>query len=229
MRVLTLSERRVLDRIELEHMAHAGSDNGKLPVTYADFEKWGVRRDSIAGAIRALEALGIIETTRRGYAGAADMRTPSHYRLTFFHAHNAGRADATGTHEYMKITDIEKARVIAGRARKASDRRNVDRGKIQSATPQKEAVSPHNLRVETENPRPANCGSHGSPPNCGVLSISREVTGESGRPVKRALDGAVACRRPADRPELRSKVRRRIFDTPSQTAPKIAESNEAEP
>ena len=60
MRVLTLSERRALDRLELEHMDHGGAENGKLPVTYADLEKWGVRPDSIAGAIRALEALGLI-------------------------------------------------------------------------------------------------------------------------------------------------------------------------
>ena len=41
-------------------MDHGGAENGKLPVTYADLEKWGVRPDSIAGAIRALEALGLI-------------------------------------------------------------------------------------------------------------------------------------------------------------------------
>jgi hypothetical protein len=58
MRVLSLAERRALDRIELEHMAHGGAENGRLPVTYVDFKKWGVRPDSIAGAIRALEALG---------------------------------------------------------------------------------------------------------------------------------------------------------------------------
>jgi hypothetical protein len=53
MRVLSLVERRALDRIE-----HGGAENGRLPVTYVDFKKWGVRPDSIAGAIRALEALG---------------------------------------------------------------------------------------------------------------------------------------------------------------------------
>ena len=48
MRVLSLIEHRVLARIELEHMDHGGCENGKLPVTYTDFEKWGVRADSIA-------------------------------------------------------------------------------------------------------------------------------------------------------------------------------------
>ena len=93
MRVLSLAERRALDRIELELMAHGGAENGRLPVTYIDFKKWGVRPDSIAGTIRALEALGLIEITRHGYAGAAEKRAPSLYRLTSVCAWNAGRAD----------------------------------------------------------------------------------------------------------------------------------------
>lgn len=184
MRVLSLSERRALDRIEIEHMDHGGAENGKLPVTYADFEKWGVRPDSIAGAIRALEALGLIEVTRHGYAAAAEKRAPSLYRLTYLPAWNAGCADETGTHEYQKIKTVEEAGPIAVKARKASDLRNVDRAKIQNATPQIEAISPHKLRAETKNPRPTNSGLHGSPPNRGVLSISREDTGQS-RPLAR--------------------------------------------
>ena len=41
MRVLTLAERRALDRIEIEYAHHGGADNGKLPITYADFERFG--------------------------------------------------------------------------------------------------------------------------------------------------------------------------------------------
>ena len=165
-------------------MDHGGAENGKLPVTYSDFEKWGVRADSIAGAIRALEALGLIDITRHGYAGAAEKRAPSLYRLTYLGASNAGRADATGTHEYQKIKTVEEAELVAEKARKASDPRNVDRGKMQNATPQIGKNSPHKLRAETKNPRPTNSGLHGSPPNRGVLSISREDTGQS-RPLAR--------------------------------------------
>jgi hypothetical protein len=50
--------RRILDRLEVEHMQHGGADNGHLPCTYADFEKAGVRRKSIALAIRQCVALG---------------------------------------------------------------------------------------------------------------------------------------------------------------------------
>jgi hypothetical protein len=129
MRALRLVEHRVLARIELEHMDHGGCENGKLPVTYADFEKWGVRADSIAGAIRALAALGLIEITRHGYAGAAERREPNLYRLTYIPSWNAGRADESGTHEYLKIKAVDEAQKVAKRARKAIDERNSARAK----------------------------------------------------------------------------------------------------
>ena len=33
--VLSLTGRRILDRLEIEHAAHGGRDNGKLPVTFS--------------------------------------------------------------------------------------------------------------------------------------------------------------------------------------------------
>jgi len=77
MRVLSLAAHQALMRIEVEHMSHGGVENGKLPVTYRQLEKWGVRRHSVASGVRELVALGIIEITRRGYSGAADMPLPA--------------------------------------------------------------------------------------------------------------------------------------------------------
>jgi hypothetical protein len=156
MRVLSLAERRALDRIEIEHMGHGGAENGKLPVTYIDFEKWGVRPDSIAGALRVLEALGLIEITRHGYAGAAAKRAPNLYRLTYVGAYDAGKTDATGTHEYQRIKSVEDAKYLATQARSAPDARNSARAKIYFTTPQNVAVPPHKLRGETDKFRPAN-------------------------------------------------------------------------
>src|SRR5271167_4409548 len=76
MRVLSLAGHQLLMRIEVEHLSHGGAENGRLPVTYLQFEEWGVRRHSVAGAIRELVALGIIEITRHGYSGAGDVRAP---------------------------------------------------------------------------------------------------------------------------------------------------------
>jgi hypothetical protein len=48
-----VNERRVVERLMLEHMAHAGTENGNLVVTYRDFEAYGVRYKSIKTAIAA--------------------------------------------------------------------------------------------------------------------------------------------------------------------------------
>jgi hypothetical protein len=58
--------RRVLDRLELEHLRHGGAENGKLKCTYSDFQKAGIRRASVALAIRECAGLGFIEITQRG-------------------------------------------------------------------------------------------------------------------------------------------------------------------
>ena len=81
-RVLSLSERRCLDRLEIELASYGGTDNGKLPCTFDDFERYGVRRHSIAPSLRALAALGFIEVTEEGRAGNADWRRPTQFRLT---------------------------------------------------------------------------------------------------------------------------------------------------
>ena len=43
-RVLSLSARRVLDRLEIELGHHGGTGNGDLPVTYDQFQEFGLGR-----------------------------------------------------------------------------------------------------------------------------------------------------------------------------------------
>ena len=90
--VLSLSARRVLDRIEIEHADHGGNDNGRLPVTYDDFERDGIHRHAIGPAIRETVALGFAEITERGRAGNAEFRSPHKFRLTYFRVGRAGSA-----------------------------------------------------------------------------------------------------------------------------------------
>jgi hypothetical protein len=172
MRVLSLAARRTLDRIELEHLEHGGAENGKLPVTYRQLEEWGVRRHTVASAIRELEALGLIRITRRGYSGAAELRSPTLYELTFRPAWNA-RGD--GTHEYRQIATVEEAETLAQRARKEADPRNVRRGQIQNATPRSVHISPHEKGGETAKSRPTKRGVQAHPTKRGAPSISRDV------------------------------------------------------
>ena len=92
--------RRILDRIEIEHAEHGGKDNGRLPCTYDDFARWGIRRKSIADGLRELEAFGFIEIVQRGRMAAAGFHIPSHYRLTYLHTKTARPSD-----EWAKVTD----------------------------------------------------------------------------------------------------------------------------
>jgi hypothetical protein len=80
------SARRLLDRLELEFMRCGRTRNGALICTYDDFHKAGIRRASIALAIRQCVALGFLEVTEPGRRSAAGMKFPSRYRLTYSHA-----------------------------------------------------------------------------------------------------------------------------------------------
>jgi hypothetical protein len=141
MRILSLAERRALDRIEIEYAHHGGADNGKLPITYMDFERFGMHPNVVAPSLRALAALGFIEVTRKGYGGAAEKRAPSLYRLTYRPAWNATRRDGDGTHEYLAIKTVEEAAAIAMAARRNCDPRNVERAKARQKNSKRH---PHN-------------------------------------------------------------------------------------
>jgi hypothetical protein len=80
-RGLGSAELYVLSRLEGEHMGHRGKDNGRLICTYDDFEAYGIRRPSIAPALRKLQSRGLIAITQRGRRDA--MHNPHHYRLTY--------------------------------------------------------------------------------------------------------------------------------------------------
>jgi hypothetical protein len=112
-RALSLSARRVLDRIEIELADHGGTDNGKLPVTYDDFARYGIERHAIGPAIREVAALGFVEITDAGRAGNADWRKPNLFRLTFRNTKYAP------TNEWQKVSE-EQAKPIARTARMAS-------------------------------------------------------------------------------------------------------------
>ena len=111
--VLSLSARRILDRLEIELSAHAGEENGKLPVTFDDLMRFGIgNRRCIAPAIRELVALGFVEITEQGRAGNREFRRPNLFRLTYRHT---GRADPTD--EWKRVKTLADAEAIAREAR----------------------------------------------------------------------------------------------------------------
>ena len=90
-----------------------------LPVTYVDFEDFGIDRHAIGPAINECEALGLIEVTERGRSGNAEFRTPSLYRLTYRYTDKAGPSD-----EWRRYDTIEQAKAVATVARQSSVERS---------------------------------------------------------------------------------------------------------
>ena len=88
-RAMSRAARLVIDRVIHEHLAHAGLENGRLPVTYLNFSRFGVPKNSIANAIVELEALGLIRVVR-GAGGNAVHRHVSLYELTWLPTKDRG-------------------------------------------------------------------------------------------------------------------------------------------
>jgi hypothetical protein len=155
-RVLSLSARRVLDRIEIEFADHGGTDNGRLPVTYQDFADYGIDRHAIYPAIQELIALGFVELTEQGVAGGPEYRKPIKFRLTYRHAKNVM---GDGSHEWMRIGE-EEAPLIAAAARKSKP------AKKQNQRWEKRRMSvgkPHRKREINSGISPITCRG-GNPP-----------------------------------------------------------------
>ena len=100
---------RVLTRLCIENMDHAGRENGQLAVSYNEFEAFGIERRSISKALDELDELGFVrrsEAGRRAYG--ADPGRVATYRLTF--AGTVGLAGAGPTDEWRRIMDADVAR-----------------------------------------------------------------------------------------------------------------------
>lgn len=109
--------RRLLDRIEREHMEHGGADNGELVVTYNDFVTAGLRRQTVSKAIHQAEALGFIKVERRGYMRGQPSMLPNRFLLTYVQGRDrvsvGGRKEAPiATNDWMKL-DCDEAVAIA--------------------------------------------------------------------------------------------------------------------
>jgi len=113
---------KVTVEIELGH--HGGTDNGRLPVTYADFVEYGMDRHSIAPAIRELCSLGFVEITEPGRSGNAEWRKPNYFRLTYRDTNRAAP-----THEWRRIQTVDEAHTTALRAKNTPPKNRTPVGK----------------------------------------------------------------------------------------------------
>lgn len=81
-RSLGINERRVIDFLMLEHMAHAGKQNGRLKAPHQHLETFGIGAKYIASAIAEVERLGLIECRRGG------MRVATTFALAWLPLHD---------------------------------------------------------------------------------------------------------------------------------------------
>lgn len=174
-RVLSLSARRLLDRIELENMYHGGAENGQLPVTYEDFENYGIDRGSIAPAMREAVALGFLEIREPGCAGNREHRSPNKFRLTYLPAH--GVTTSWGKGRWELFANLEDAKAEAKRAREEQSDRAYRPGraggKKQNFSRGKPTISVGKTRTENRDSIPGKPALHPIPEKPTLLSISR--------------------------------------------------------
>jgi hypothetical protein len=111
-RVLSLSARRVLDRIAIELRHHGGYEENGLCVTHTDFQQYGIHHHAIAPAIREAVALGFLRIARQGRGGNSEFRRSTLYRLTYVNTN-----DNEPTHEWKRIKSLDEAQAKAGEAR----------------------------------------------------------------------------------------------------------------
>jgi hypothetical protein len=148
-RALSLSGRRVIDRIEIEHGHHGGSDNGRLPVTFDNFEGFGMSHKSIAPGIRAAVALGFARITERGRPSESDFgRHPNYFQLTYLPVRRGTRWCGP-TDEWKQIKTLEEALKIAREAREAKDEMAVAKakGKATKTASQKSIAGGEKIRT----------------------------------------------------------------------------------
>jgi len=76
-----INTRRFVERLMLEHMAHAGTENGRLICTYDDCVAYGIGRRFINASIRDAVGRGLICRTVKGKPSAGNDKYPSRYAL----------------------------------------------------------------------------------------------------------------------------------------------------
>jgi hypothetical protein len=98
--------RRLLERLEVEHMRHGGQLNGQLFVSYNQFEEANISRRKITATLKLGEALGLIRIVRPTEP-SGDLRAPHSYRLTYLPA----KGELQPTDEWKCIT-TERAEAL---------------------------------------------------------------------------------------------------------------------
>lgn len=99
--------RRMLERLEIEHLRHGGFKNGELFVSFNQFVAASISRRKITATQDLGEALGLMRVIRSQEA-TGDLRAPNAYRLTYLPAKGA----RTPTDEWKSVSPDRVTRLI---------------------------------------------------------------------------------------------------------------------
>ena len=136
---------RLIEFLMVEHMNHAGTENGNLNATYDQLKEWGLTRSQIRPAIEEADFLGLVRFVRGGrWAGT---NQPSTYRLTFW----ADREGNPATNDWKGKTAEAIAAWKQDRAQRNRKRRERHRKQIPSATLRTTVVPLYELRGGRED------------------------------------------------------------------------------
>ena len=113
---------RLIDCLQIDHMNHAGQENGNLKATYDQLVAYGLSRSRISDAITEADFLGLIRCLRGGRWGETNQ--PSLYRLTYL----PGRDISKPSNDW-KRRSAEQIRSWRKERRRKKQARNRYRGK----------------------------------------------------------------------------------------------------
>src|SRR5438067_2097010 len=106
-RALSGNAIKIVMRVALEHLKHGGVDNGRLPVTYADFKRDGVRHNNVREAIQIATNLGWIERRDPGEVPwHGNVRAPGMFAVTWLPRHDG----APATNRWRHLATDQDAR-----------------------------------------------------------------------------------------------------------------------
>lgn len=103
-RSLTISGRRLLDFLMVEHMQHGGKENGRLLAPRRQLEAFGISSHLVSAAIGDVDDRGFVDVKR------GEGRRPSTYALTWLPLHdgtepsNRWRSVATANQQSQRMT-----------------------------------------------------------------------------------------------------------------------------
>lgn len=103
-RSLSISARRILDRLLYEHASHGGRENGNLACTYRQLDNWGVTTDDARRGFEELIAAGYVERTFQGPRVAAGGE-PSRYALTWLPTLAGTPDEHAPTHRWLQVIE----------------------------------------------------------------------------------------------------------------------------